>query len=181
MRRSIRRLPGRAFATAACAVGVSFLAAAGVAAQSAIPERLTLREAVALALERNPTMVAARAGVDAAEGDRLAASRRPNPALSVDSAGYPVFESVRPGYWGGQEFTVRFDQELETAGRRRLRTEVAELGRATAQLRVQDRARQIGLDVRRAYLAAVLAQTHAAPHWDNWSALRDEYDALFPA
>ena len=103
-------------------------------------------------------MVAARAGVDAAEGDRLAASRRPNPALSVDSAGYPAFESARPGYWGGQEFTVRFDQELETAGRRRLRTEVAESGRASAQLGVQDRARQIGLDVRRAYLTAVLAQ-----------------------
>lgn len=159
MRRSVRRLLGRAFATVACAVGVSFLAVAGVAAQSAIPERLTLQEAVALAVERNPTMVAARAGVDAAEADRLAASRRPNPALSVDSAGYPVFESARPGYWGGQEFTVRFDQELETAGRRRLRTEVAESGRATAQLRVQDRARQLGLDVRRAYLAAVLAQT----------------------
>lgn len=30
-------------------------------------------------------------------------------------------------------------------------------------------------------LAAVLNQTKAAPHWDNWSALRDEYDDLFPA
>ncbi len=139
-------------------VGVPFLTPGGVAAQSAIPERLTLREAVTLAVERNPVMVAARAGVDAAEGDRLAASRRPNPALSVDSAGYPAFESARPGYWGNQEFTVRFDQELETSGRRRLRTEVAESGRATAQLGVQDRARQIGLDVRRAYLSAVLAQ-----------------------
>ena len=68
-----------------------------MAAQSAVPERLTLREAVAIAVERNPAMVAARAGVDAAEGDRLAASRRPNPALSVDSAGYPAFESARPG------------------------------------------------------------------------------------
>ena len=158
MHRSVRSVPVYLFAVAASTVGSSLLAPGAVAAQSAIPERLTLREAVTLAVERNPTMVAARAGVDAAEGDRLAASRRPNPALSVDSAGYPVFESVRPGYWGSQEFTVRFDQELETSGRRRLRTEVAESGRATAQLGVQDRARQIGLDVRRAYLAAVLAK-----------------------
>lgn len=147
-----------ASALAAWVLGGSLLAPGAVAAQSAVPQRLTLQEAVALAIERNPAMVAARAGVDAADGERLAASRRPNPALSVDSAGYPVFESARPGYWGSQEFTVRFDQELETAGRRRLRTEVAEAGRVTAQLGVQDRARQVGLDVRRAYLAAVLAQ-----------------------
>ena len=158
MRRSARNLPVHGFAVAAWTIGVSFLAPGGADAQSPIPERLTLREAVDLAVERNPAMVAARAGVDAAEGDRLAASRRPNPALSVDSAGYPAFESARPGYWGNQEFTVRFDQELETSGRRRLRTEVAESGWATAQLGVQDRGRQIGLDVRRAYLAAVLAQ-----------------------
>lgn len=157
MRRS-RPLPVNVLAIVVWTVGVSHLAPGAVAAQSAIPERLTLREAVSLAVERNPTMVAVRAGVDAAEADRLTASRRPNPALSIDSAGYPVFESARPGYWGSQEFTVRFDQELETSGRRRLRTEVAESVRATAQLGVQDRARQIGLDVRRAYLTAVLAQ-----------------------
>lgn len=127
-------------------------------AQGPIPERLSLGEAVALAVDRHPLMRASRAGVEAAEADRVSASRRPNPALSVDSAGYPVFESQRPGYWGGQEFTARLDQEIETGGRRRLRTEVADAGRAIARLAVEDRARQIGLDVKRAYLAAVLAQ-----------------------
>ncbi|MGE3510846.1 MAG: TolC family protein [Vicinamibacterales bacterium] len=158
MGRSVRSSSIHLFAIALGTVGVSLMAPDGVSAQSTVPERLTLREAVSLAIERNPAMTAARAAVDAAEGDRLAASRRPNPALSIDSAGYPAFESARPGYWGSQEFTVRFDQEIETSGRRRLRTEVAESGRATAQLAVQDRARQIGLEVRRAYLAAVLAQ-----------------------
>lgn len=158
MRRSVRHFPVPECAVAAWTISVVLLAPGDAVAQSSIPERLTLREAVDLAVARNPTMVAARAGVDAADADRLAASRRPNPALSIDSAGYPVFESMRPGYWGGQEFTVRFDQELETSGRRRLRTAVAESGRATAQLGVEDRARQIGLDVRRAYLTAVLAQ-----------------------
>lgn len=158
MRRSVRSLSVHVFAVAAGTVGVSFLVPDGVAAQSVIPERLTVQEAVDLAVARNPAMRAARAGVDAAAGDRLAASRRPNPTLSVDSAGYPAFASARPGYWGNQEFTLRFDQELEMSARRRLRTEVAESGRAVAQLDVQDRARQTGLDVRRAYLAAVLAQ-----------------------
>ncbi|MCC7240872.1 MAG: TolC family protein [Acidobacteria bacterium] len=158
----MRRICGsslvRVLAMAAGTAGAWLGGPGVVAAQTTIPERLSLQEAVTLAVERNPAMVAARAGVDAAEGDRLAASRRPNPALSIDSAGYPTFESVRPGYWGGQEFTVRFDQELETSGRRRLRTVVAEAGRATAQLVVEDRARQVGRDVRIAYLTAVLAE-----------------------
>lgn len=145
-------------ARAASITAIAWGVAVSAAAQSAVPDRLSLGEAVALAVERNPLMTAARAGIDAAEADRLAASRRPNPALSVDSAGYPVFESTRPGYWGGQEFTVRVDQELETRGRRRLRTEAAEAGRAAAEALVQERARLLALDVRRAYLAAVLAE-----------------------
>ena len=145
------------FVIAAWTSAASILAPGVVTAQSTIPARLTLREAVDLAVERNPVMVAARAGVDAAAADQVTASRRPNPALSVDSTGYPVFDSTRPAFWGNQELTIRFDQELELAGRRRLRTEVAASGRATAELGVRDLARQVGLDVRRAYLSAVLA------------------------
>lgn len=146
--------PWRAL-TAALALS---LAGTPAGAQPAIPTPLSLADAVTLALARNPDMRGARAGIDAAAADHLAASQRPNPALSVDSAGYPAFESVRPGYWGGQEFTVRVDQELETAGRRRLRREVAAAGQRAAAASAQERARQLGLDVRRAYLAAVLAE-----------------------
>lgn len=126
--------------------------------QTPIPPRLSLAEAVTLAQVRNPRLVAVRAGVDAAEADRVAASKRPNPALSIDSAGYPAFEAAKPGYWGGQEFTVRVDQELELAGRRRLRTAAAAAARQAAVLTADDQARQLALDVKRAYLAVVLAQ-----------------------
>lgn len=126
--------------------------------QTSIPSRLSLAEAVDLAQARNPLLVAARAGVDAAEADRVAAGKRPNPVLSVDSAGYPVFETAKPGYWVGQEFTVRVDQELELAGRRILRTAVADAARQAAGLTADDQARQLALEVKRAYLAVVLAQ-----------------------
>jgi cobalt-zinc-cadmium efflux system outer membrane protein len=154
-----RRVVGHACVMLFVALGVLLACPGTVWAQSAVPDRLSLREAVTLAIERNPGMVATRAGVDAAEGDRLAASRRPNPAISLDSEGYPLFEAARPSYWGNQEFTVRVDQEIETAGRRRLRTGVADAGREVARLSVRDRARQVELEVRRAYLSAVLAQT----------------------
>ena len=143
---------------AICMIAWSVAGPAAAFGQTSIPPRLSLVEAVALAQERNPQIVAARAGIDAAEADRVAASRRPNPALSIDSAGYPAFESAKPGYWGGQEFTVRIDQELELAGRRRLRTAVADAARQAAVLTADDQARQLALDVMRAYLAVVLAQ-----------------------
>ena len=126
--------------------------------QPAVPPRLTLREAVALAVDRNPTLVAARAGVDAAAADRLSASRRPNPAVTLDSEGYPLFESPRPTFWDNQEFTLRMDQELETAGRRGLRVAVADADRRVASLTLRDRVRAVALEVMRAYTSASLAQ-----------------------
>jgi cobalt-zinc-cadmium efflux system outer membrane protein len=143
---------------AAWVMAWSLAGPASTFAQTAIPARLTLVEAVAIAEARNPQLVAARAGIDAADADRVAVSRRPNPALSIDSAGYPVFESAKPGYWGGQEFTVRIDQEIELAGRRRLRTAAADAAREAAALTADDQARQLALEVKRAYLAVVLAQ-----------------------
>ncbi len=143
---------------AAWAVMWSVASVPPASGQTPVPERLALAEAVALAHARNPQLLAARAGVDAAEGDRVTAAKRPNPALSIDSAGYPAFESMKPSYWGGQEFTVRVDQELELAGRRGLRTAVADAARQAAMLTADDQARQLALDVKRAYLAAVLAE-----------------------
>lgn len=127
-------------------------------AQPVIPARLSLQEAVALALARNPAMAEARAAADGAAADRLTAARRPNPALSLDSEGYPLFDSPRPSYWGNQELTVRLDQELELAGRRRLRVNGAEQSQQAAAQSLRDRARQIELETRRAYLAVILAQ-----------------------
>ena len=134
---------------------VPTLSAAG---QSPIPQTLSLRDAVQIAIDRNPSIAEGRSLVGAAAADRTSAASRPNPALSIDSEGYPLFEANRPGFWSGQEFTVRFDQEFETSGRRRLRTQAAESAQQAAEFALRDRMRLLELDVRRAYLAAVLAE-----------------------
>ena len=74
----LHRPPGR---LAAWAVAWSVMGTAAASGQTPIPSRLSLTEAVALAQARNPQIVAARAGVDAAEADRMAAAKRPNPTL----------------------------------------------------------------------------------------------------
>ena len=135
------------------------LGATPASAQDApVPPRLTLAEALTISRANNPQLVELRALADAARADRVSASRRPNPALSVDAEGYPLFSSGRPSFVNGQELTFRFDQELELGGRRGLRLGIADSALAVATLEIEARARTIELEVKRAYFAAVLAQ-----------------------
>ena len=134
------------------------LALAGPAWAQDLPATLTLPDALQLAASRNPTLAAAANDVEIAEADRLQATRRLNPALTTGSEGYPLFSSLRPAFIDGQELTVRVDQELETAGRRRLRVEGAAASIDVARSLLGDQRRRLALSVQRAYLQAVLAK-----------------------
>lgn len=122
-----------------------------------VPEKLTLDEAISLALARNPAMAAIRAESDIAAADQRQASLRPNPAFTFESSGFPLSSENRPGFFDGQEMTLRLDQEIELAGRRGLRQRVAAAGVATAEARIENARRLLTLDVQRAYFQGVLA------------------------
>ena len=117
-----------------------------------------MADAVRLATERNPALAAARNAIEIAEATRLDASRRPNPAMTLESANYPLLEANRPPFFNNQELTVRFDQDVELSGRRRLRTQAADLSIAAAQARFENERRLLSLQVQRAYFQAVLAK-----------------------
>ena len=125
--------------------------------QPAIPDQLTLSEAVRIAVERNPALVAVRFDVDIAEAVRLDTSRWLNPALTFESEGYPLAQRARPPFFDSQDLTLRFDQEIELGGRRGLRTAAAGASVDAARARVDDARRLLTLDVQRAYFQAVLA------------------------
>ncbi len=123
-----------------------------------VPARMTLDEALRLANERNPNLAAARNTVEVAEAQRIDAQLRPNPAVTFESAGYPLFESPRPSFGNSQELTFRFDQEIELAGRRGLRTQAADTGVSAAEAAFQDQKRRLDFEVRRGYFGVVLAK-----------------------
>ena len=123
-----------------------------------VPAHLTLDDALRIATERNPNLAAARNTVEIAEAQRIDARLRPNPAVSVESENYPLFEPARPGFLNNQQLTVRVDQELELGGRRGLRTEVAETAISAAEAAFLDQRRRLEFDVRRAYFGVVLAK-----------------------
>ena len=122
----------------------------------AVPARLTLEEALRLANERNPGLAAARNAVEIAEAQRVDARLRPNPAFSFESVGRPPGST--PPAIDDHEYVVRIDQEFETAGRRRLRTQVADAGVSTGEATFRDEQRRLEFEVRRSYFAVVLAK-----------------------
>ena len=137
------------------------LLAAAAHAQD-LPAVLSLQDALQLARSRNPTLAAAGNDVEMAEGDRVQASQRLNPAITTTSEGYPLFESgPTPSFWDAQDFTIRADQEIELGGRRKLRTAGAATGVDVARSRQMDRRRLVDLAVQRVYLQAVLAKAES--------------------
>jgi cobalt-zinc-cadmium efflux system outer membrane protein len=132
-------------------------ASVSFAQEPTIPEKLTLAQALTVALERNPTLTAARGDVDIASADRIGARLRPNPALTLDSEGYPLGQGGGQGFFNNQELTIRIDQEIDVGSRRALRTSIAEAGVKSAQARFENARRILTLDVQRAYFQAVLA------------------------
>ncbi len=131
---------------------------AAAAAQQSIPGRLSLGDALRLAIERSPVLKLAANAVDLAEADRLDASRRPNPVFAAGSEEYPLFGSNHGPFFKSQDLSARIEQELETAGKRRLRTRAADLAVEVQQAEYGNVLRLLKAEVRTAYFLGVLAQ-----------------------
>ena len=127
---------------------------------SALPaeERsITLEEAVALALDRHPAVVLARQGVDAARGRRMQLEAVPNPELTFEAVGLPLWNTS-----GEKEFSLGFSQMIEHPRKRAVRRDIGALGEARAQIEL-DRARNVVRGrVERAYFEAAFAQKSLA-------------------
>jgi outer membrane protein, heavy metal efflux system len=128
------------------------------AAQTAdIPLRLSLAEALRLAVERSPSLDVVRQQATAAGTDVQAAGRWPNPVARIRSEGYNGGASGA-GFVDRQEWTFEVEQEFDLAGTRGRRTAVANASAAGARLAIDEQARQLRLDVQRAYFGLVLAR-----------------------
>ena len=125
-----------------------------------MPEQLDLKKALKVALGSNPQLKAARNEIEIAEADRVGASKQLNPAFSAYFEDYRLFHSDIGPFFQTQEITVRLDHEIETGGKRKLRTQAAELRSQAQRAQTDDVARALSLEVRRAYFQAVLAQTN---------------------
>jgi cobalt-zinc-cadmium efflux system outer membrane protein len=148
---------------AACA----FLFAAAVYGQqqddprvSAIPNVLTLSNALNLLSGRSPALLAEAQSLPAAKADIEAASKLPNPTLMVNSESYPAFS--QPGsFFNNQELSGTVGQTIPTAGKRKKRVEVARQALIVAGDNLQNFKRQLAIELKQRYWAAALADSQA--------------------
>ncbi len=132
----------------------------GQAAQLDFSSPLTLDWVLARFLERNLAVEAARYRVESARADQIAARLWPIPTVTFAAENLKVA--------GNSPFTVPFNrlyevgptyaQPIELGGKRRLRTEVADLGVSRAEAQLADVLRQRMAEVKHAYYEAVLAR-----------------------
>lgn len=103
---------------------------------------LSLEQAIARALEQEPSLRASRSQIDVAQGTRVQASLRPNPSVSFE-------QRTEPGGTDKQT-TVGVDWPLDLF-RRRSRIDVADRELAATQMAIADRERLLAADVRARY------------------------------
>ncbi len=132
----------------------------GQQAQLDLSSPLTLDRVLARFLDRNLAVEAARYRIESARADQIAARLRPSPTVTFTAENFKVA--------GNSPFTVPFDrlyevgptysQPIELGGKRRLRTEVADLSVSRAEAELADVLRQRLAEVKRAYYEAALAR-----------------------
>lgn len=121
-----------------------------------LPADLTLARALEEAEARSPAVIAARLGVQAAEGRIRQAGFRANPELNVEFENF-----LGTGDLSGLqrlETTVSVSQRLDLGGRRRARVAAARADLATQQLRVSIARADLAQAVRRQFAEAATAR-----------------------
>jgi cobalt-zinc-cadmium efflux system outer membrane protein len=134
-------------AAPAAAMAQPSVSPAGVPVQSVPATGVTLDQAMAQALARNPALAAARLRRAVAEASRSVAAERLNPEAHVE------IERETPK----RSFGIAVP--WETGGKRARRIEVGDLTIAAADAELTQHIAEVRAEVRRAYFAALIADT----------------------
>lgn len=118
-------------------------------------EPLTLDRAVAIAMERNPRVLAAGQEVAASKGRTLKLKAFSDPSFVFSDEGL----SFRKGNAGGEkEYSFGVEQSFEFPGKRALRGRIGRFGEDRAALEFERTRLLVGAGVKRAYFRAVLSR-----------------------
>lgn len=121
---------------------------------------ITLRDAVALALEHNPELKAFYWDIRAADASRLQASLRPNPSLDV--AIEEVGGAGNLSGFDGAETTVAIAQPIEMGQKRARRTTLASLEKELAEWDYEAKRLDVTREVTEAFIAVLVSQERLA-------------------
>ena len=143
------------------AVATILLLLAGVAAAQS-PPRITLDQALELALAHSHSLKAARSTIDQTKAQEITAALRPNPTLNGDGLFLPIFS---PSNFNSDvlnsisEFDVGMSYLIERGKKRQRRMEAARDATAVTRDQVNDAERMLMFNVAQQFIQAQLAES----------------------
>jgi len=152
-------------AWAVCAVLAGMPCAGPAFGQSAPgPARITLEEAIQLALRHNHTLQAARTTIQQNQAAEITANLRPNPTLFTDWEYLPVFsrapgQTISEYLQASTEGDIGLSYLIERGHKRARRWEAAKAATAVTRAQVTDNERGVAFQVGSLFINAQLAES----------------------
>jgi cobalt-zinc-cadmium efflux system outer membrane protein len=144
------------------------LVAPSLAAGQQPLNRMSLDEALQLALRQNPTLMAQQAALFGTKAGETTAALRPNPTMNF------LAEQLRPGQsQQDAQYTVNVGQPIELGGKRQRRIDSARAATQVATYQLADARRQIVLQVKSAFAGVLIARDQLALAEANLKTLDD--------
>jgi cobalt-zinc-cadmium efflux system outer membrane protein len=126
------------------------------------PTRITLDEAIRLALQHNHALLAARSTILQNQAQEITANLRPNPTLSWDTQFLPLFQpsNFTADYFENQaQFDLGVGYLFERGRKRQHRLQAAKDQTAVTRAQVTDNERQLTFNLSQQFVAVLLAQS----------------------
>lgn len=139
-----------------------FVMVSGAARAQAPPTRITLDQAIHLALAHNPSLQAARTAIVQSQDEEITANLRPNPVLTLDSLFVPIFQ---PDQLTGanidnvSEFDAGVSYLFERGKKRQHRLAAARDLTAVTRSQVADARRTLTYNVAQQFTAVLLSES----------------------
>jgi cobalt-zinc-cadmium efflux system outer membrane protein len=124
--------------------------------------RVSMEQAVQLAIDHNHQLRAQRLNVDISRADEITAALKPNPAVTSTNASFPVFSPSQltwDNIANNQSFVESLSYLFERGGKREKRTLVAEDTTSVAARTATDSERQLIFQTRQAFINVLLAKS----------------------
>jgi cobalt-zinc-cadmium efflux system outer membrane protein len=128
--------------------------------------RVSLDDALQLALRQNPTLRAQRAALESTKAAEITAALRPNPTMNFLGEQF-LLPDTSPQY------TVNIGQPIELGGKRQRRVESARAATRVAGHQLEDVRRQTILLVKSAFASALIAREQLTLAEENLKTLDD--------
>jgi cobalt-zinc-cadmium efflux system outer membrane protein len=151
------------------------------------PTRITLDEAIRLALQHNHALLAAQSTILQNQAQEITANLRPNPTLSWDTQFLPIFQpsNFTANYFENDaQFDIGVGYLFERGKKRQHRLQAAKDATAVTRAQVSDNERQLTFNLSQQFINVLLAQSTldlAQQDFDSFQKTVDISESRFKA